>query len=368
MKKTLLFLMIVVLAFSVVFVSCKSEPAAPAEDGAIHVSNFAQFKTAVVSAKKTESKTIVFDKDLTWDGDTYNKENAYSPDLTGLTIDMNNHSITGIISTAFAPTGDSFTFKNGTISLVEATNTYQKAIMIGFAEKTTNKDYTTEAEQAKAVTFDSVVINGAVYLGDGVFVFNNCSIIGAEAKNNRGLVCYSGHVTLNGTTVRSRKSGTDAAEVAIYVQETVLKLNNGTVIDSANHGIQAYNNSSVITSGTVTISAAGNFAIYTNYVKVKSSDEDKYTRADGKYKNVVTLGSGTTVTSCEKGVLAMTFGDVYTIESGVSLTGPGGTAEPKYGATSVTAAVGTANTNGYIGWSAGKGSDLGAATLTDNRT
>ena len=328
---------------------------------AICVSTFAEFEQAFtdIKAEGETRKIICLTADIEWDAEKYNKDNAFTPDMTGLTLNLNNHSITGMISTAFAPTGHSFTIKNGTLSLAAATNTYQKAIVVGFSETLTGKDYTTETEQAKAVTFESVTFNASPYLGDGVFIFNNCSITGADAKNNRGLVCYSGYVELNNTTVKSLKHGSDAAEVAIYVRETILKLNDGTTVISANHGIQPYNNSALITSGSVSITAAGNYAVYTNYAS--------YERADGIYHNVVNLGAGTTISGATKGVFAMTFGDQYTIAAGVTITGPSGTAEPKYEVTSVSKAVGTANSNGYIGWSGGKGSDAGAATLTDNR-
>ena len=347
---------------------CEKKETRPVAKLALEVSTFEEFVAAFAIEREAGTPyTIKLTADLAWDAVTYTKDNHFAPDMTGITLDLNNHSITGMISTAFAPTGNSFTIKNGTLSLAAATNTYQKSIVVGWTEAVTGKDYTSEAEQAKAITFDSVSFNASPYIGDGVFIFNNCSIIGADAKNNRGLVCYSGYVELNDTTVKSLKHGSDAAEVAIYMQETVLKLNGETVIDSANHGIQAYNCSSVITTGNVTIKAAGNYAIYTNYAKVKSADAVIYANESGVYHNVVNIGTGATISGAVKGVFAMTFGDQYTIAAGVTITGPSGTAEPKYEVTSVSKAVGTANSNGYIGWSGGKGSDAGAATLTDNR-
>ena len=341
---------------------CGATETRPVAKLALEVSTFEEFVSAFAIEREAGTPyTIKLTANLAWDATTYDgsdAEHTFSPDMTGITLDLNEHTISGIANKAFAPIGASFTIKNGSILLdTELTGTYLRNLSIKFADELTAKDYTTEAEQAKAITIDGVTLNGALYLGDGVYIVKDCTIDTSFAKT-RGICLYSGAVTVSNSTVKTNTNAS-GTEVALYGREAIFNLNAGTVIASANHGIQPYNNSTLVTTGDVTITAAGNYAIYTNYAS--------YTRDDGVYKNVVTLGAGAKVTSGVNGIFAMTFGDVYTIENGVTLTGPEGTVEPVYTVTSLGAKSGTAKKNNYIGWSSGKGSSAGNATITDNR-
>lgn len=346
MKKTISIALCLILAAACLFVSCKQpEPEVPAGDGLVHISEFSQIVGKISAAKGSEAKTLVLDGDLIWDGDTYKATTPFDLDLTGLTIDLNGHSISGIVSNAFKPTGDTFIIKNGSLLLQESTSTYQKCISIGFSETLTYTDYSGAEAQAKAVTFDGVTTNGCLYLGGGVFRIKDCTI-NSVGTQTRGICSYSAYVDVTGSTIKSNN-----AEVAIHVRDTVLNLSNGTVVDSAIHGIQAYYKSKVTTSGAVTIKGKGaNYDIYLNYGP-----------------NVLTIGGQTVIQGGTKGVFAITYGDAITIANGAAITGPQGTVEPKYTAASYTKASGTASTNGYVGWSNGNKNTTQVATITDNR-
>ena len=316
----------------------------------LQVATFAAFEEAFAIEREAGAPyTIELTADIEWDATKYDGSEAakiFSPDMTGITLDLGTHSITGIANKAFAPTGHSFTIKNGSILLETGLETtYMRAISIGFSETLTYKDFTTEEEQAKAVTFDGVTVNGCLYLGGGVFKIKD-STINSYGSKTRGICCYSGYVDVTNSTIRAT-----SGEVPIHVRDTVLNLNGGTVVQSPIHGIQAYYKSTVTTTGAVSITAAGaNYDIYLNYGP-----------------NTLTIGPETVISGATKGVFAITFGDTITIANGASITGPAGTTEPKYTAEGYTKASGTASTNGYVGWSKGNNNTSDTATITDNR-
>ena len=318
---------------------------------AISVSTFAEFEQAFtdIRAEGETCKIIRLSADIAWDGTKYDGSDAdhiFSPDMTGLTLNLNEHTISGIATKAFAPTGHSFTIKNGSILLATGLETtYHRAISVGFSETLTYTDYTTDEEQAKAVTFDGITTNGCIYLGGGVFRIKDCTIESYGTKT-RGICSYSAYVDVTNSTIKATNG-----EVAIHARDTVLNLNAGTTVISPTHGIQAYYKSTVTTTGAVTITAAGaGYDIYLNYGP-----------------NTLTIGSETTISGATKGVFALTFGDTVTIADGASITGPAGGVEPKYTAAGYTKASGTASTNGYVGWSKGNNNTSDTATITDNR-
>ena len=330
---------------------CGAQKTEPVQKLAIPVSTFAEFVQAFTDIREQgETRTIIYvTANLVWDATTYDgsaEAKIFSPDMTGLTLDLGGHSITGIANKAFAPTGNTFTIKNGSIMLATGLETtYLKAISVGFSETLTYNDYTTEAEQAKAVTFDGIATNGCIYLGGGVFRIKD-SVIESYGTKTRGLCAYSAYVDVTNSTIEATNG-----EVAIHVRDTVLNLNSGTEVTSPTHGIQAYYQSTVTTTGTVTVTAEGaGYDIYLNYGP-----------------NTLTIGSGTTIQGGTKGVFAITFGDAITIANGASITGPAGGIEPKYTAAGYTKASGTASTNGYVGWSKGNNNTTDTATITDNR-
>ena len=335
--------------------TCQNNPehtkTEPVPKLAICVATFAEFEQAFtdIKAEGETRKIICLTADIEWDATKYDGSDAdhiFSPDMTGLTLNLGGNSITGIATKAFAPTGHSFTIKNGSILLATGLETtYHRAISVGFSETLTYADYTTEAEQAKAVTFDGITTNGCLYLGGGAFIIKD-STIESYGTKTRGICSYSAYVDVTNSTVKATNG-----EVAIHARDTVLNLNNGTTVISPTHGIQAYYKSTVTTTGTVTITAAGaGYDIYLNYGP-----------------NTLTIGSGTTISGATKGVFALTFGDTVTIANGATITGPAGGVEPKYTAAGYTKASGTASTNGYVGWSKGNNNTTDTATITDNR-
>ena len=318
---------------------------------AICVSTFAELEQAFtdIKAEGETRKIICLTADIAWDATKYDGSDAdhtFSIDMTGITLNLNKHTISGIANKAFAPTGNTFTIKNGSVLLATGLEaTYLRAISVNFSETLTYADHTTEAEQAKAVTFDGITTNGCLYLGGGAFIIKD-STIESYGTKTRGICSYSAYVDVTNSTVKATNG-----EVAIHARDTVLNLNNGTTVISPTHGIQAYYKSTVTTTGTVTITAAGaGYDIYLNYGP-----------------NTLTIGSGTTISGATKGVFALTFGDTVTIANGATITGPAGGVEPKYTAAGYTKASGTASTNGYVGWSKGNNNTADTATITDNR-
>lgn len=332
---------------------CGEHKTEPEPKLAICVATFAEFEQAftAIHAEGETRTTIYLTADITWDAEKYDgstAEKTFSPDMTGLTLNLGGNTISGIANKAFAPTGNTFTIKNGSVLLATGlSTTYLKAITVNFSETLTYADHTTDAEQAKAVTFDGITTNGCLYLGGGVFRIKD-STINSYGTKTRGLCAYSAYVDVTNSTIVATNG-----EVAIHVRDTVLNLNNGTTVTSPTHGIQAYYKSTLTTTGTVTITAAGaGYDIYLNYGP-----------------NTVNIGSGTSISGATKGVFALTFGDEVTIADGAAITGPeGGGAEPKYTAAGYTAASGTASTNGYVGWSKGNNNTSDTAHITDNRT
>ena len=329
---------------------CGATETRPVAKLALEVSTFEEFVAAFAIEREAGTPyTIKLTANLAWDAVSYtgaDAEHTFSPDMTGITLDLNEHSITGIANKAFAPTGNTFTIKNGSVLLATGLEaTYLRAISVNFSETLTYADHTTEAEQAKAVTFDGITTNGCLYLGGGAFIIKD-STIESYGTKTRGICSYSAYVDVTNSTVKATNG-----EVAIHARDTVLNLNNGTTVISPTHGIQAYYKSTVTTTGTVTITAAGaGYDIYLNYGP-----------------NTLTIGAGTTISGATKGVFALTFGDTVTIANGASITGPAGGVEPKYTAAGYTKAAGTASTNGYVGWSKGNNNTSDTATITDNR-
>lgn len=331
---------------------CGEHKTEPEPKLAICVATFAEFEQAFtdIHAEGETRTTIYLTADITWDAEKYDgsaAEKTFSPDMTGLTLNLGGNTISGIANKAFAPTGNTFTIKNGSVLLATGlSTTYLKAITVNFSETLTYADHTTEAEQAKAVTFDGITTNGCLYLGGGVFRIKD-STINSYGTKTRGLCAYSAYVDVTNSTIVATNG-----EVAIHVRDTVLNLNNGTTVTSPTHGIQAYYQSTLTTTGTVTITAAGaGYDIYLNYGP-----------------NTVNIGSGTSISGATKGVFALTFGDEVTIADGAAIAGPSGGVEPQYTAAGYTAASGTASTDGYVGWSKGNNNTSDTAHITDNRT
>ena len=112
MKKTILAILAVTLCL--LLASCASTKG-PA-DSAIHVATFDEFTAAFAAAQADPAKdTILLEADIAWDITKYNAELQFTPKATGLTIDLNGHTISGVPKNAFNLTGDSFVLQNGTI-------------------------------------------------------------------------------------------------------------------------------------------------------------------------------------------------------------------------------------------------------------
>ena len=111
MKKTIL--AVLTVALCLVLASCATKGPA---DSAIHVATYDEFTAAFAAAQADPAKdTILLEADIAWDITKFNAEIPFMPKATGLTIDLNGHTISGVPKNAFNLTGDSFVLQNGTI-------------------------------------------------------------------------------------------------------------------------------------------------------------------------------------------------------------------------------------------------------------
>lgn len=390
MRKVFLILLIVLMA---TLVACKSEPT-PVEtgdDGFLHVSTFADFVKGLTSAKKLESKTLVLDADIVWDSvkypggkdnqtvaeETYKTktgktvtlksiarptENALSVDVTGLTIDLGGHKITGVPTNAFNLKGDSFTLKNGSILAADGNERYCININYnGSNASTTNGLKEVAIDKTPAAYTDSdpawskrIIVSDltatGMLCGFSTMEIKNCSFPGGTY---RGLVMQGSSGIVENITVDA-PSASSAGFVAHSYGTVLLK---GTCNIKGKFGLYSAMCPNLIIDSSAVVTAAG------------ASTYALYLETQGK----ITINGGATVTlapASGKQAFYMRYGSMVDIAAGATLKDSTGTAIAK----PIPAAL--IDNDGSTGSShskaASKDSDWAgyntAPAITDNRT
>ena len=275
---------------------CGAQKTEPVQKLAICVSTFAEFEQAFTAIREEgETRTtICLTADIAWDTTKYAgttstksvtqvhpfnpsgpevtytvpKEKSLAVDATGLTIDLNNHSITGVPNLAFELRGNSFTIKNGSIVgattgtaskfplIINYSNTATaalKAIAVASKPSSYDNDDTT-GMWAKRIKVDGITItNGGCSIAYSTFEISNCSF---SSTNERALNIIGSSGTLSGVTLYSAATGNSA----LYVQNFADVVVTGTV--SAVGRVGGYFNScsvaTVASSGSLVLGVTGN--------------------------------------------------------------------------------------------------------------
>lgn len=386
MKKSLFVLLIAFMAICMVLVSCKSDPkpVETGDDGFLHVSTFTDFVKGLTSAKKTESKTLVLDADIAWDATKYPggadvtvdsetavgyksgsitlvkslrpNESALSVDVTGITIDLGGHTISGVPTNAFNLKGDSFTLKNG--SILGAGDNAKYSININYNGRnasTSNgmKELAldrapaayTESDPAwkKRITITDLTATGML-CGYSTVEIKNCTFTGGAY---RGLVLQGSSGIVENLTVTTAESASSAGFVAHSYGTALLK---GTCDIKGKFGLYSANCATLNIDSAAAVTAGG-FGTFALYIETQ-----------GK----VAVGGGATLTS-KPAVGQESFnlakGGMLTIAAGAILKDAEGAAMAK---PIPAAAIKNDGANGSADASwAGSGV---APTITDNRT
>ena len=348
MRKVFFILLIVLMA---TLVACKSEPT-PVEtgdDGFLHVSTFAEFVKGLTSAKKLESKTLVLDADIEWDAtkypgggdnvkgdETYTtragatvqlksvarlNDNSLSIDVTGITIDLGGHKITGVPKNAFNLKGDSFTLKNGSILAADGNDRYSININYNGSNASTSNGLKqvaldkTPASYAdndpvwkKRVVVDNITASGML-IGYSTAEVKNCSFPGGTY---RGLVMQGSSGIVENITVDA-PSASSAGFVAHSYGTVLLK---GTCNIKGKFGIYSAMCPNLIIDSSAVVTATG------------ASTYGFYLETQGK----ITINSGATVTlapASGKQAFYMRTGSMVDIAAGVTLKDSTGAAIAK---------------------------------------
>ena len=385
MKKSFFVLLIALMAICVVLVSCKSDPkpVETGDDGALHVATFNDFVKGLTSAKKTESKTLVLDADIEWDAVKYPggadasvasedvngfkggkislssikrpNEGALSIDVTGLTIDLGGHKITGVPTNAFNLKGDSFTLKNGQILASADNSKYSVNInYCGTNASTSNglkalaldrvpASYAeTDAAWKRRVIISDMTISGML-CGYSTVEVKNSSFLGGTY---RGLVLQGSSGIVENVIIQTADNAGSAGFVAHSYDTVLVK---GTCEFKGKFGAYAPMCSNLIfdSSAVVTVSGIETYAFYLE--------------TQGK----ITINSGATITLAPKSGKAtfyMRTGSMIDIAAGAVLKDSAGTAIAK---PIPAAAIDSSGEGASDSSWAGHGK---APVITDNRT
>ena len=334
MKKSLFVLLVALMAICMVLVSCKSDPkpVETGDDGFLHVSTFTDFVKGLTSAKKTESKTLVLDADIEWDttkypGDgTSNKsvdetyrtkkgatvsltgiarpgDNCLSIDVTGLTIDLGGHKITGVPTNAFNLKGDSFTLKNGQILGAEGNSRYSINInYCGTNASTTNGLKDVALDNKPAAYTDSDPSWSKRIIVDGITASGMlCGYCTMEVKNSsfpngtyRGLVFQGASGIVENVTIEA--PGASSAGFVAHSYGTVLV--KGTNTFQGKFGVYSAMCPNLIidSAATVTCTGAQTYAFYLeNQGKITINGGATVTLAPAAGKQMINIETGSMV-------------------------------------------------------------------------
>lgn len=288
----------------------------------IKVKDFASFKAAFSTAKRTGIKNIVFDADITWDP----AETELALEATGLTIDLNGHTIKNIAKNALNFTGDSFTIKNGTFLGSADNNRYSLSInysgsnattdeLRAAAEKQIPKSYAdSDAVWAKRVVVENVKAT-ACLIGYSTAEVKNCEFTGGAY---RALVFQGTSGVIENVKAVTSDAGSSAGLVAHSYGVVTLK---GNVTAKGKFGLYAARNGKILVADGSTVSASG-FQTYAVYIE---------TEGEATFGAGVTLGTANgSQAYMKEGTLTLNKGVVLTDASGkavdkLTVDGEGGT-------------------------------------------
>ena len=281
-------------------------------------------------------------------------DNSLSIDVTGLTIDLGGHKITGVPKNAFNLTGNNFTLKNGSILSAAGNDRYSININYNGSNASTSNglkevalDKTpvsysdTDAMWKKRIIVDNLTAT-SMLIGYSTVEVKNCTFTGSTY---RGLVLQGSSGIVENVTV--------------------------DVPDATSAGFVAHSYDTVLVKGTN--SFKGGFGIYTPMCSTLIFDSSAVVTATGaktyaiyqETQGNITINSGATVTlvpASEKATFYMRTGSTIDIAAGAVLKDSAGTAIAK----PIPAAAIDSTGNGASD-SAWKGYGV-APAITDNRT
>lgn len=241
----------------------------------IFVSTFAEFEQAFtdIRAEGETRKVICLTADIAWDETKYDgttAEKTFTQDMTGLTLNLNGHTISGVAKNAFNLTGDSFTLKNGFITGNAANNRYSININYNGTNASTSNGlkevalaatpaaYTEEdAVWAKRIKVENITAT-AMLCGYSTMEIKDCSFLGGKY---RGLVMQGSSGIVENLTVLTTDSADSAGFVAHSYGTVLLK---GTCSIKAKFGLYAAvcGTMNIDASAEVTASAFATYALY----------------------------------------------------------------------------------------------------------
>lgn len=299
MKRLSFSLLAVALCF-VLLISCASTKV----DTAIHVTTFAEFVDAFKIAKEDPTKdTILLDNDIVWDFTMYaGGDYMFSPNATGLTIDLGGYTISEVPKNALNLCGEAFTLKNGTILGSESNNRYSVNINYdgtnGLKEAALAHVPASYDESdpvwAKRVIVEEINAT-AMLCGYSTVEIKNCNFTGGQ---HRGL-------TMQGSS-------------GIVENVTVITLENG-----GSAGFAAHSYGTVLVKGNCTFK--GKFGVYSVQCSTLSFAEDANVSIEGwvtygiylEKQGFTTIGQGVTVQPAEeKEPIYARTGSLLVIEKG----------------------------------------------------
>ena len=242
---------------------------------AICASTFAEFEQAFtdIKAEGETRKIICLTADIAWDETKYDgttAEKTFSPDMTGLTLNLNGHTISGVAKNAFNLTGDSFTLKNGFITGNEANNRYSININYNGTNASTSNGlkeaalaatpaaYTEEdAVWAKRIKVENISAT-AMLCGYCTVEIKDCSFLGGKY---RGLVMQGASGIVENLTILTAENAESAGFVAHSYGTVLLK---GTCSIKSKFGLYAAvcGTMNIDASADVTASAFATYALY----------------------------------------------------------------------------------------------------------
>ena len=259
--------------------TCQNNPehtkTEPVPKLAICVATFAEFEQAFtdIKAEGETRKIICLTADIEWDATKYDGSDAdhiFSPDMTGLTLNLNGHTVSGVAKNAFNLTGDSFTLKNGTITGNASNDRYSININYSGTNASTSNGlkeaaiaaipaaYTEEdAVWAKRIKVSDITASGML-CGYCTMEIKDCTFTGGKY---RGLVMQGASGIVENLTVLTDSSASSAGFVAHSYGKVLLK---GTCSIKGKFGLYAANCGTldIDASASVTASAFATYALY----------------------------------------------------------------------------------------------------------